>query len=192
MSGSAGGVLDRLLHATNAHDLDAIVGCFSSGYRNETPVHPARGFTGRDQVRRNWEQILGFVPDIHATLVRSSIHDGEAWSEWEHRGTRRDGTPHLMRGVIIFGVEDEAIAWARFYLEPVQEGGGDVDRAVRMQVGDQGSQGAQGARGSQGAQGSPSPSSTSSTSRTPRTSSASRTPRTSSTSRTFRTLSTPK
>jgi hypothetical protein len=39
-----------------------------------------------------------------------------------------------MRGVIIFGVEDDAIAWARFYLEPVQQGGGNVDDAVRAQV----------------------------------------------------------
>jgi hypothetical protein len=127
-------VLGRLIHATNAHDLDAIVACFASGYRNETPVHPTRGFIGRDQVRRNWEQILGFVPDIHAKVLRSSVQDGVVWSEWEQHGTRRDGTPHVMRGVIIFGVEHDLIAWARFYLEPVQEGGGDVDHAVRAQV----------------------------------------------------------
>ncbi len=127
-------VLGRLLDATNAHDLDAIVACFAPGYHNETPAHPLRGFTGRDQVRRNWEQILGFVPDIHATVLRSAVQNDLVWSEWEQRGTRRDGTPHLMRGVIIFGVECNAIAWARFYLEPVQEGGGDVDHAVRAQV----------------------------------------------------------
>jgi hypothetical protein len=128
------GVLQRLLHATNGHDLDAIVACFASGYRNDTPAHPARSFIGRDQVRQNWQQILGFVPDIHATILRASVRDDVIWSEWEQRGTRRDGTPHLMRGVIIFGIEDDAIAWARFYLEPVQEGGGDVDHAVRTQV----------------------------------------------------------
>ena len=127
-------VLGRLMYATNAHDLDAIVACFASGYRNETPVHPTRGFIGRDQVRRNWEQILGFVPDIQAKVLRSSVQDGVVWSEWEQHGTRRDGTPHVMRGVIIFGVEHDLIAWARFYLEPVQEGGGDVDHAVRAQV----------------------------------------------------------
>ena len=129
------GVLERLVDATNAHDLDAIVACFASSYRNETPAHPARSFAGRDQVRRNWEQILGFVPDVRATVLRSSVQDGVVWSEWEHRGTRRDGTPHLMRGVIIFGVERDAIAWARFYLEPVQDGGDDVGQAVRAQVG---------------------------------------------------------
>lgn len=134
-SGNAGmSVLGRLVQATNAHDLDAITACFASGYRNDTPVHPSRSFSGRDQVRRNWEQILGFVPNIHAELLRTSAQDDVVWSEWEQRGTRRDGTPHLMRGVIIFGIEDDAIAWARFYLEPVQQDGGNVDDAVRAQV----------------------------------------------------------
>ena len=127
-------VLERLLDATNAHDIDAIVACFAPGYRNDTPVHPSRSFTGRDQVRRNWEQILGFVPDIHAAVLRASVQDDVIWSEWEQRGTRRDGTPHVMRGVIIFGVAHDAIAWARFYLEPVQEADGDVNQAVRAQV----------------------------------------------------------
>ena len=134
-SGDAGvSVLGRLVQATNAHDIDAIVACFGSGYRNDTPAHPSRSFVGREQVRRNWEQILGFVPDLHAEVLRLSAQDAVVWSEWEQRGTRRDGTPHLMRGVIIFGVEDDAIAWARFYLEPVQQGGGNVDDAVRAQV----------------------------------------------------------
>jgi ketosteroid isomerase-like protein len=127
-------VLGRLIQATNAHDIDAIVACFASDYRNETPAHPTRSFIGRDQVRRNWGQILGFVPDIHAKVLRSSVDDGVVWSEWEQHGTRRDGTPHVMRGVIIFGVEYDAIVWARFYLEPVQNEGGDVDHAVRAQV----------------------------------------------------------
>jgi hypothetical protein len=127
-------VLGRLVQATNAHDLDAIAACFASGYRNDTPVHPTRSFIGREQVRRNWEQILGFVPNIHAELLRTSAQDDVVWSEWEQRGTRRDGTPHLMRGVIIFGIEDDAITWARFYLEPVQHEGGNVDDAVRAQV----------------------------------------------------------
>jgi hypothetical protein len=42
----------RLAAATNAHDLDALVACFADDYLNETPVHPARGFRGADQVSR--------------------------------------------------------------------------------------------------------------------------------------------
>jgi len=127
-------VLARLERATNAHDLNAITACFAADYRNDTPAHPERGFTGRDQVRRNWEQIFAGVPDVTATVLRSAVNGDEAWSEWEHRGTRRDGSAHVMRGVVIFGVADNLLTWARFYLEPVQEGGGNADAAVRRQV----------------------------------------------------------
>jgi ketosteroid isomerase-like protein len=130
----AAGVLARLERAVNAHDVNAVVGCFASDYRNDTPAHPERSFTGREQVRRNWEQIFAAIPDLTATLMRSAINGDEAWSEWEHRGTRRDGSAHLMRGVVIFGIGGGLLVWARFYLEPVQEGGGNVDAAVRRQV----------------------------------------------------------
>src|SRR5579884_4145692 len=97
-------LVKHLEHATNQHDLEQIVGCFSSEYRNETPAHPERGFTGREQVRANWTQILAAVPDLTCEVLRYAVDDDTVWSEWEHRGTRRDGTSHLMRGVIIFGV----------------------------------------------------------------------------------------
>jgi len=131
----AAGRLARLEGATNAHDVNAVVACFAADYRNETPAHPERGFTGREQVRRNWEQIFAAIPNITAKVLRSAVNGDEVWSEWEHRGTRHDGSAHLMRGVIIFGLGNELLTWARFYLEPVQEGGGNVDAAVRRQVG---------------------------------------------------------
>ena len=124
----------RLEAAVNAHDLEAVVACFAAEYRNETPLHPERDFIGREQVRRNWEQIFSFIPDVRADLTKHAADGDTVWSEWEHRGTRRDGTAHLMRGVVIFGVEDGRAAWARFYLEPVESGGGDADAAVRRQV----------------------------------------------------------
>ena len=129
-----GATVERLLQATNAHDLEGLVACFADNYRNETPVHPARDFQGRAQVRRNWEQIFAFVPDIQAEIVRTAVDGDTLWSEWAMRGTRRDGTAHLMRGCIVFGVVDAAISWARFYLEPVDENGTTVDQAVREQV----------------------------------------------------------
>lgn len=60
-------VLERLLDATNAHDLDALTDCFAVDYANETPAHPDRSFTVREQVRRNWTQIFTGVPDLKAT-----------------------------------------------------------------------------------------------------------------------------
>jgi hypothetical protein len=132
--GTPTAMLDRLCQATNDHDIDALVACFAADYRNETPAHPERGFVGSDQVRKNWTQIFGAIPDLSATVTRRAIDGDTVWSEWEHRGTRPDGTAHLMRGVVIFGVVDGVAGWARFYLEPVQDGGGGVDDAVRRQV----------------------------------------------------------
>ena len=127
-------VVHRLRDVTNAHDIEGIVACFASDYRNDTPTHPARSFIGNEQVRRNWTQILAAIPDISTEIIASATSGNVVWTEWEHRGTRRDGTEHLMRGVIVFGIIDGLIASARFFLEPVEAAGGDVDAAVRRQV----------------------------------------------------------
>ena len=127
-------MVDRLLHATNAHDVDGVVACFAEGYENETPIHPARSFRGREQVRSNWEQIFAFVPDLRAEVRASAIDQETAWTEWEMTGTRRDGTTHHMRGVVVFRVRDGVAHRARFFLEPVDEGTGTVNDAVRAQV----------------------------------------------------------
>jgi len=126
--------VDRLLAATNAHDLDALAACFADDYENATPAHPGRSFRGREQVRRNWEQIFAHVPDIRAEVVRRATSGDTVWTEWDMTGTRGDGTSHNMRGVILFGVRDGLASWARFYLEPVDPGVGTVDDAVRDQV----------------------------------------------------------
>jgi ketosteroid isomerase-like protein len=124
----------RLLAATNAHDIEALVDCFAEDYVNETPLHPARSFHGREQVRRNWEQIFGFVPDLRAEVTRRAVDGDTAWTEWDMRGTRRDGSAHRMGGVVVFGVRDGRAQWAHFYLEPIDESAGTVDDAVRAQV----------------------------------------------------------
>ena len=125
--GGGAAVLERLLRAVNEHDLEGMVACFADEYVNETPVHPLRGFTGNEQVRRNWRQIFGGVPDLRADMPRQIVDGDTAWTEWEMSGTRVDGVLFLMRGVVIFRIVDDAIASARFYLEPVEETSGDID-----------------------------------------------------------------
>ena len=128
-------MVKRLRDATNAHDLDALVDCFAESYRNETPAHPGRGFTGREQVRINWRLIFAAVPDVTATVQHMVTNGADVWSEWEMHGTRADGSAHLMRGVIIFGVSDGRANWARFYLEPVDSGAEGPTAAVQHVVG---------------------------------------------------------
>ena len=105
---------DRLAAATNAHDIDALVACFAEDYLNETPAHPPRGFRGVEQVRRNWTQLFAGMPDLTARVLATAVEGNTVWSEWEMSGRRTDGTVHLMRGVIIFGVRDGKAACARF------------------------------------------------------------------------------
>ncbi len=127
--------MEGLRRAVDDHDLDAVVTCFAEDYRNETPVHPGRGFEGRDQVRVNWERILRGLPDVAAQVLRVVEDGAVVWSEWEIGGHRSDGRAELLRGVILFGVEDGLLAWARFYLEPVDDGTDAVDAAVGRLVG---------------------------------------------------------
>lgn len=123
-------VIARLETATNAHDLAALTGCFSDDYVNQTPVHPAQGFTGSAQVQRNWAALFGAMPDLRSRLLATAVDGATVWSEWEMSGTRPDGSAHLMRGVIIFSVDADVIVAARFYLEPVTTSGADVDDAI--------------------------------------------------------------
>ena len=128
-------VVERLLEAINAHDLEAMVACFADDYLNEWPAHPQRGFRGNQQVRTNWSQIFAGVPDLRARLPRMVVDGDTVWAEWDISGTRRDGAAHLMRGVAIHGITADRIAWVRFYLEPVEETSGDVNAHTRRVVG---------------------------------------------------------
>jgi ketosteroid isomerase-like protein len=128
--------LANLGDAVNSHDLNAVADCFTEDYRNDTPVHPARSFSGREQVRDNWRQIFGGVPDIRATLLRSAGDGDSAWAEWEFAGTRRDGAAHLMRGVTVFGLREGRASWSRFYLEPVDDDGTGVHEHIDRTLAD--------------------------------------------------------
>ena len=42
-----------------------------------------------------------------------------------------------MAGVMVCGVHDGRIAWARLYMEPVEQAGAGIDAAVRGMTGDE-------------------------------------------------------
>src|SRR4051794_35271531 len=94
--------IQRLVEATAARDVDRIVACFAEDYSLEAPAHPHRSFRGNAQVRSNWTQIFAAVPDHTTTLSRLAVEGDSVWTEWEMSGVRRDGSPHLLRGVFIF------------------------------------------------------------------------------------------
>jgi len=127
----------KLRDATNSRSVSEVLDCFADDYVNQTPAHPGRGFSGKHQVGRNWAQIFTAVSDHTATLIASAQDGDTVWTEWEMRGTRADGAPHLMCGPIVFTVFDGLASAARFYLEPVDDpsadGDGDVDADAAVQ-----------------------------------------------------------
>src|SRR3954447_21942462 len=113
-------VVAALTAAMNAHDIDAFVALFAEDYDSEQPAHPDRAFRGREQVRTNWSAVFAGVPDFQAELV-GLVADGEtAYREWRWRGNGAAGRLD-MAGVIVLGVRDERIGWARLYVEPVEQ-----------------------------------------------------------------------
>ena len=125
-------MMDRLWSAMNAHDLDAFVACFSPDYDSQQPAHPGRSFRGSDQVRKNWESVFAGIPDFSAELVLSVVTaEGVEVGEWRWRGTHTDGAPFWMQGVIVTGIQHGLIAWARLYMEPIEQGGATIDEMVQ-------------------------------------------------------------
>jgi ketosteroid isomerase-like protein len=119
-----------LAEAMNAHDLDAFVALFAPDYDSRQPAHPDRAFVGSDQVRKNWSAMFAGVPDFRADLIATAGDADTLWSEWRWHGTHTDGSPFDMAGVLVGGVRDGRLAWARLYVEPVETGEG-IEAAVR-------------------------------------------------------------
>ena len=123
-------VINRLVVAMNAHDLDAAAGFIHVDYRSEQPAHPGRAFVGRAQMRANWEAMFAGVPDFHAEICRS-VQDGETtWTEWRWSGTLSDGQAFEMRGVTLFEITDDQIVAGRLYLEEVEREVIGIEQAV--------------------------------------------------------------
>jgi limonene-1,2-epoxide hydrolase len=127
-------VVERLHHAMNQHDLEAFLACIDPGYRSEQPAHPNRGFGGREQVEKNWRALFDGIPDFHAELLATATKGDTVWCEWHWTGTRANEAPLDMRGVTLFGIEDDRIVSGRLYMEEVEEAGADIDEAVRRRA----------------------------------------------------------
>src|SRR6266403_408031 len=89
----------RLQRAMNAHDLEALVGCFDAEYLSDQPAHPNRAFRSPEGVRKHWSWFFENVPDFQAELVRTAIRGDTEWAEWRWHGTQRDASdddaPHV-------------------------------------------------------------------------------------------------
>ena len=134
MEEHARAIVERLRTAINKHDLDGVVGCFAADVESVQPAHPARSFRGAEQLRRNWTQILGGVPDLRAELLSCAVTGDRVWTEWHWLGNRVDGARFEMSGVTVQQVRGDTFGSVRFYMEPVEVNGADITTAVREGV----------------------------------------------------------
>jgi ketosteroid isomerase-like protein len=116
-------LLEQMRAALDAHDLDAFVEYFHEDYVGERPRHPEAAPSTRADVRRNWGEVIRDVPDLRVEVPAAAQDGDRIWTEWRAYGTSRSGAAMEIRGVIIFGERDGRVAWARMYLEPVEDAG---------------------------------------------------------------------
>jgi hypothetical protein len=59
----------------------------------------------------------------------------EVWTELRVHGRKGDRTPFEYRGITVWGVHGDRIAWARLYFETVEVSGAGIDERMRHVVG---------------------------------------------------------
>jgi ketosteroid isomerase-like protein len=122
-------IAEQLADALRTRNADRLAALFAEDYDSTQPAHPDRAFRGREQVRVNWAAIFAGVADFTPELLGASREGDTVWTEWAWHGTRTSGEPLEMAGVIVLGLRDGLIAWARLYVEEVDAGAG-IDAAV--------------------------------------------------------------
>lgn len=120
-------VIERLQRAMNERDVEAFIECFDPLYHTEQPLHPDKGYRGRDKLRKEWSETFKRLQDFRAELVRTAVEHDTVWVEWHWFGTQRNKARVDMLGVIIFGVRESRIIWARAYMEPLQKPGAGIE-----------------------------------------------------------------
>ena len=109
-------VFERMIQASNRHDLEAMVAFYAPDYRSEQPIHPERNFVGPAGVRNNWNSFFTTIPDIQVEVLGEVEEGDTVWAELLYHGTRTDGKKHAVRGVTLMGIQADQIIWTRLYI----------------------------------------------------------------------------
>ncbi len=120
-------VIDRLRLAFDRQDLDALAECLEPDYVSTHPAHPDLDTRGRDAACRRWAVTFACLPGLRAELLRWAGADDAVWTEWLFTARAEDGSGYRAGGVMIFGLANDRIAWARAFNEPQPIVGPDWD-----------------------------------------------------------------
>lgn len=123
-------IIAQLRRAWNARDLEALLRCFQPDYASVHPLHPERDCWGLDGPRWSWGALMDAMPDFRADLLRWAAAGDMVWTEWRWTGSPAAGGSFTAGGVMIFGLADGLIAWARLYTETLQITGPDWEAAL--------------------------------------------------------------
>ena len=118
-------MLEDLLAAFNAHDLDRVMSFFIDDCVLEMPrgPHPwGNRFSGRDAVREGLAQRFAGLPDVHYADDEHWMCGEHAVSKWLLSGTTTSGDQILVRGCDLFDLApDGRIARKDSYWKIVEQ-----------------------------------------------------------------------
>lgn len=106
-------VLERLLAAFNAHDLDAIMLMFTDDCVLEMPRGPdpwGSRSVGKDNVRAALATRFAGIPDVHYGDSRHFIDGDTGITQWTLTGTGLDGERLEVRGCDFFTFRGDLVA----------------------------------------------------------------------------------
>jgi ketosteroid isomerase-like protein len=114
-------VVTRFARAFSAHDVDALMGLITDDcvFEDTSPPDGVR-HTGRDAVRKAWEQLFASSPGAVFSTEDDVVAGDRVVSRWTYRwgGTGSDGPDagHV-RGVDLFRVRDGKVAEKLSYVK---------------------------------------------------------------------------
>jgi hypothetical protein len=106
-------VLQDVLDAFNAHDVDLIMSFFADDCVMDMPRGPGPGgrrLVGKDEVREGIRSRFDGIPDVHYGDDRHWLCGDRGVSEWTIRGTQPTGEHIEVRGCDLFEFFDGKIS----------------------------------------------------------------------------------
>ena len=111
-------ILDGFANAFNTHDVDRILSYMTDDCVFEASAGPnadGEKFTGKEAVKKAFEDVFETYPDAHWGNVRHFISGERAVSEWTFTGTKQDGSKVEVMGCDLFTFRDGKIAIKNSY-----------------------------------------------------------------------------
>ncbi len=115
--------LQRMVDASNAHDLDAVMSFFTNDPVLELPrgPHPwGQRFEGPEEVRAGLASRFAGIPDVHYGDDRHWVSGNRGCSEWLLTGTTVQGVRLEVRGCDLWEFEGDKIARKDSYWKLVE------------------------------------------------------------------------